>query len=232
MAAEHPTVHKRLSVRKLTVLGLLNAKVTRDQEFQPISGRTRMQKLVFLVRHNVLNVINDSDAVFKFDYKPVPEKFGPADLDLYQDLDFLHSMGLISVDGAEYRVTSKVPTLDQIRTSSTIKRRPALPEEEEEDELSFEYLMGKDPEELLRAEAEDEDVETVYAMTLQGRKLLQIIRGSLGEPEQDRFDRLMATCEEIRVQFADLPLKSLLRYVYKNFKEFTGRSTIKDEVLH
>lgn len=231
MATEHPTIRKRLSARRLTVLGLLNAKVTRDQEPQPIHGRTRMQKLVFLVRHNVLNLIGDRDTVFKFDYQPVAEKFGPADLDLYQDLDFLHSMGLVSVDGVQNRVTSEVPNLDQLRTSSTIERRPTLPEEEEEDELSFEYLMGKDPEELFRAEAEDEDVETVYAITSQGRQLLQTIRGSLDKPDHDRFDRLMAACEEIRVQFADLPLKSLLRYVYENFKEYTGRSTIKGEVL-
>lgn len=231
MTTEHPGVRKRISSRKLTILGLLKAKNATGQEAQPISGRTRMQKLVFLVRNKVLNIIGDCDAVFNFDYNPVAEKYGPADLDLYQDLEFLHSMGLISIDGVELRPTSGVPNLDELRASPKVERQPSLPEEEEEYELSFEYLMGRQPEELLLAEAEDEDVATLYAIAERGSTMLQKIRDGLDKPEQKRFDRLIAACQEIRVQFGDLLLKSLLRYVYENFEQYIGRSTIRDEVL-
>lgn len=190
-----------------------------------------MQKLVFLVRDKILNVVGDPDSVFNFDYNPIAEKFGPADLDLYQDLDFLHAMGLISIDGVEITPTSPEPNIEDLRALPRAGRQPTLPEEEKEDELSFEYLMGREPEELFQAEAEDEDIETEYAITSQGMAMLNTIRTGLEPSQQQRFDRVIAACEEIRTRFGDLLLQSLLRYVYENYEDFTSRSTIKDQVL-
>lgn len=40
-----------------------------------------------------------------------------------------------------------------------------------------------------------------------------------------------STLADFKRQFADLPLRQLIRYVYKRYSEFTGKSEIKDEML-
>jgi len=233
MDSQPPTIRKHISLRKITVLGLLNAKNASGEAQRPINGRTRMQKLVFLVQADkrVRQVQGQPDTALHFDYQPIPEKFGPADLELYQDLEFLQAMGLLSINGSKPGPTTAEPNVDDLRASTKINGRVSLPEEEQEDELSFDYLMGQQPEELYSAEAEEDEFETVYEITKQGSAMLQMISAGLGDRDRAVFDDTISACSEIRSRFGDLPLKSLLRYVYENFSEFTGRSTIKDKVL-
>jgi len=192
-----------------------------------------MQKLVFLVQaqDKIREVKRQKDTVLEFDYRPIPEKFGPADLELYQDLEFLQAMGLISINGSNLAPTTAEPNVDDLRAPSKINGHPSLPEEEEEDELSFEYLMGQQPEELFNAEAEEDEFETVYEITKQGSAMLQKISEGLGGRDRMLFDDTISTCQQIRSRFGDLPLYSLLRHVYENFKDFTGRSTIRDKIM-
>lgn len=226
MSPDAPPARKRISARKATVLALLDAERTR-----PLAGRTRMQKLVFLVQRKLLGSQIDIERAFKFDYAPMPEKFGPADLELYQDLDFLQAMALISIDGQSRITLRQEPVLEDARRPLKAAGPASLPEEEEEDELSFEYLMGTDPEELFLAEMEDSDTETVYQITPRGHDMLATIRSGLSPEDRIRFDQLIEACALVRKDFGVMPLKRLLRFVYENYENFTHRSTINEQVL-
>jgi hypothetical protein len=215
---------KRISARRATTLLLLDAPDSRREANSPIVGNTRMQKLVFLAQDRAKENIRE-DSSFTFDYGFVPEKFGPADVGLYQDLEFLHATGLISLDGAEGPQFSEFPAPPEMYRRA--HRASLLPEEREENELSFEYLMGAAPEELSEAEA-DTDTGTVYAITAKGRKKLKEIEAGLPEQrERDRFAYLRSVCQDVRRDFGDLPLKKLLQYVYRHHTDMTTRSTIK-----
>jgi len=220
-------VRKQISARKLTILSLLAAPDS-NKNIQSISGTTRMQKLVFLVSKKSHLALKDSTH-FSFDFNYEPEKFGPADLDLYQDLEFLRTMRLITWDNGITLELSQEPSLDTMMITNPTKIPALLPEEKEEDELSFEYLMGVDPLELLVADAETEG-ERQYMITEKGLALLEKLRTSSVGRQKEQFDALEKACNEIRQGYGDWSLKRLLKYVYNNYSDLTTKSTILERI--
>lgn len=220
-------VRKQISARKLTILLLLAAPDS-NKNIQSISGTTRMQKLVFLVSKKSHLALKDSTH-FSFDFNYEPEKFGPADLDLYQDLEFLRTMRLITWDNGITLELSQEPSLDTMMTTNPTKIPALLPEEKEEDELSFEYLMGVDPLELLVADAETEG-ERQYMITEKGLALLEKLRTSSVGRQEEQFDVLEKACNEIRQEYGDWSLKRLLKYIYNNYSDLTTKSTILERI--
>jgi uncharacterized protein YwgA len=65
-------------------------------EGSQIDGRTRLQKLVFLLEQN----LNDTSAASldSSDYNFIPYDYGPFSKELYDDLDSLEEHGLIEVE--------------------------------------------------------------------------------------------------------------------------------------
>ena len=220
-------VRKQISARKLTILLLLAAPDS-NKKIQSISGTTRMQKLVFLVSKKSHLALKDSTH-FSFDFNYEPEKFGPADIDLYQDLEFLRTMRLITWDNGITLELSQEPCLDTVMITNPTKIPALLPEEKEEDELSFEYLMGVDPLELLVADTETEG-ERQYMITEKGLALLEKLRTSSVGRQKEQFDALEKACNEIRQEYGDWSLKRLLKYVYNNYSDLTTKSTILERI--
>jgi uncharacterized protein YwgA len=72
--------------RELIPLALLNAK-----EGQEIEGRTRLQKMVFLIQQET----EDASESLPGTYNYVPYDYGPFARDLYDDLDRLKDKGVI-----------------------------------------------------------------------------------------------------------------------------------------
>lgn len=218
------TLRKQISARKLTILLLLAAHDASGRANQPILGTTRMQKLAFLVSERAHLALRDS-TYFNFDFRYEAEKFGPADLDLYQDLEFLRTMRLITWDTGEVMELSPEPSIETIVEPSTTKTPTLLPEEIEEGELSFEYLMGMDPIELLTADAETEG-ERQYTITQKGLDLLDALRSSSEGRQKDQLENLEKACKAVRQEYGDWSLKRLLKYVYGNYSHLTTKSTI------
>ena len=81
------------------ILLLLNG----DNKY-PITGITRFEKLVFLTQKEVLDKSNS--ATIKFDFGP--DRFGPLSMEIYDELDFLKSVGMITEgNGKKYEITDK-----------------------------------------------------------------------------------------------------------------------------
>lgn len=222
------TSARQISARKLTILLLLSVQDASGKINQPILGTTRMQKLAFLVSEKAKLALRDS-TYFRFDFKYEAEKFGPADLELYQDLDFLRAMRLITWDLSEAIEPSEEPSLESMMSPADIKTPALLPEEREEDELSFEYLIGLEPMELLAADAETEG-ERQYLITDTALDLIRKLRSQSIGRQKEHLDTLEKACAEVRQQFGDWSLKRLLKYVYDNYESMTTKSTILDRM--
>lgn len=219
---------KQISARKITILLLLSVADSSSKTAQPIMGTTRMQKLMFLVSQKSHLALKDS-TYFRFDFKYEPEKFGPADLDLYQDLDFLRSMRLIAWDNSQTVEPSEQPQIDSI-VDLEVTRTPALlPEEREEDALSFGYLLGLEPMELLASDTEI-DGERQYCITTDGLQLLHKLSTESKGSQKESFDMLEKVCREVRQEYGDWGLKRLLKFIYNNYPTLTTKSTILHRV--
>lgn len=219
---------KQISARKLSILLLLSVVDSSGKTAQPIMGTTRMQKIVFLISQKSHLALKDS-TYFRFDFNYEPEKFGPADLDLYQDLDFLRSMRLITWANSQTVEPSEEPQIDSIVGPKVTKTPALLPEEREEDELSFHYLLGFEPTELLAADAET-DGERQYSITNDGLQLLHKLSSESKGSQKEDFNTLEKACREVRQEFGDWGLKRLLKHVYDNYPTLTTKSTILHRV--
>lgn len=222
-------LRKQISARKLTILLLLAVPDMNNKIAQTILGTTRMQKLVFLISERIGIALKDN-TYFSFDFRYEAEKFGPADLDLYQDLDFLKTMRLITCDGNGAPEPSFEPSLNTIFEQPSVEKPIMLPEEKEETELSFGYLMGVESSELFAADVETES-ESEYAITEKGLKLIENLKNTSEGRQKELFEALENACAAIRQEYESWNLRRLLKYVYNNYPSFTTKSIIRDKII-
>jgi hypothetical protein len=198
-----------ISIRKLAILAILAAPDERGVRAAPVLGTTRLQKLIFLLDRALPKV--SSDRLLKIDLSFEPHRFGPADLKLYQDLEFMEALGHIS----------RTPTQEA-------GERPG-PEESTENSLSFGYLMGDDEEAGLLAEAENEVAQ--YSITPSGLELLdRLVDGAEGRARALCL-QVLTEAEAVKKRYGAWPLQRLLRYVYSRYPELTTASEIRERVL-
>lgn len=79
----------------LLVLGACNG--------EHVTGITRLTKLVFLSEKEVLTGPDDMKERFRF----VPDKFGPFTTEMYDQTEFLESVGMLEKDGKKFQITGK-----------------------------------------------------------------------------------------------------------------------------
>ena len=70
----------------------------------PIEGITKFEKLVFVTQKEVLD--KSENVKIKFDFGP--DRFGPLSMEIYDELDFLKSVGMVKEgDRKKYEITDK-----------------------------------------------------------------------------------------------------------------------------
>lgn len=187
--------------RKDFILLVLGVDV-KDDLGEGINGITRLQKFLFLLEREE-NLKPNANG-FEF----VAYKAGPYSAKLYDDLEFLENLGLI---------TSEVAG-------------EATEGEAAEVEMTFEELMGEctDTEEGTTSDAlttADVYEERMYRLTQNGKdrveKLLQ--RGE--------YENIVNGIRKIKSKFGNYSLNDLLYYVYTKYSEMATESEIKDKIL-
>lgn len=162
-----------------------------------INGITRLQKLLFLLENeNYIKKIEDG-------YGFQAYKAGPYSPTIYDDLEFLENLGLITAE------TSGVAT-----------------EEEEADmDFTFEELM--DDGELMDDEIKTPDLydEKRFRITEDGEAKVKTII------ENKEYASVVDGIRKIKSKFGHYSLDDLLYYVYTRYPEWTTESEIKDHVL-
>jgi len=167
-----------------------------------VNGITRLQKFLYLLEREE-HIAPGADG-FEF----IAYKAGPYSAKLYDDLEFLENLGLITSE-----VTGE-----------------ATEGEAAEVEMSFEELMGEctdtvegRPSDALRTA--DVYEERRYRLTKDGKdrveKLLQ--RGEY-KPVADGIRR-------IKSKFGDYSLNDLLYYIYTKYDDMATESEIKNKIL-
>ncbi len=206
-----------ISVRKLALLALLDAPDERGRPGIPIVGVTRLQKLLFLMWQGLPRISPTRD--IRLDLAFRPEKFGPADFDLYPDLDFLVALGHITRrPRPDSGHTVRQPVSDRADVADATER-----------ELTYTYLMGDESQGGSLALAEG--IEDEYTITETGRNLLARILDSVDGSGKAACEKIVAAARVARLQYGPWPLQRLLRYVYTEYPEMTTASEIRERVL-
>ncbi len=222
----------QISLRRLVILSLL-AGDTPQGKHAPILGITRLQKLVFLVTSTLGRVAPDRQLTADIDFRAY--RFGPADLALYQDLEFLEAVGHIEKVNSRAKLLAAAAESRDDATFEFLMNddvRPAASptvEEATENALSFEYLMGDESEAADLAEAEVEPSE--YRITDSGIRLLEGLRQASTAGDRELVQRVVTTATDVKTRFGAWPLQRLLRYVYSEYPEMTTASEIRERVL-
>lgn len=230
---------KKVSVRKVAILLLLTEGYRDFNEAKPIKGITRLQKLLFLVNREIENL--SLGELFDKDFHYVAEKFGPADLDLYADIDYLVAREWVSeagesglerhsLDPEDAGVWRKI--VEKAIPDMSMEAMTNRIEEQADEELSFEYLLGVSPDELLLSQAEKEG-EAEYLITRTGWEMVRDIESAVVTTSEGgrTWEALAKACLDVRQSSGSWSLTRLLEYIYKNFPEMTEKSTIRDRIL-
>src|SRR6266566_1830025 len=180
------------------LLLLLLGTGSKSEVAEGIGGITRLQKYLFLLERE--GHIMPTGEGFEFS----AYKAGPYSSRLYDDLEFLENLGLLSK-----KVSAE-----------------ATEEEASDVELAFQDLI--EPEK----ELEDRDTpeadafeEYKFRLTAKGlNKLESLLKSGRYQPVADKIKR-------IKSKYGRYTLNDLLYYVYTNYPDMAVESEIKDKVL-
>lgn len=206
--------------RRLALMLLLSAKGATGRKNEPVEGRTRLVKLLFLLD-------KEYDAfrrVAKLEFEAYA--FGPYDAKIYDDLAFMENMGWIRGSAMSQPESAANLTFQELvhdrglaEDSYTFLERPELYEAD----LSFEYLMSGVSEEVpQRYEARK------YVLSPKGEEAATSAVQAFGDNSE--LSKLRSEIEEVKRRFNGMPLSDLLRFVYKKYPESATDSTILEDL--
>ena len=186
------------------LLLFLYAPGATDQKNEPIYGRTKLTKMVFLFEKELKkDFFNNVDAsIFEF----TPYLFGPYSRQLLADLDFLVTMGFVE------KSDTSIPIANAEKAEDSLTEREDI----------WEDIWG----EIEKKSDERIDAfEQKYTLTEKGIRYVETrLWNSLGEYQ-------VSTLCRFKTQISRITLDDLLRYVYNKYLEYTENSTIKDKYL-
>lgn len=187
--------------RKDLILLLLGVS-GKDEVAEGINGITRLQKFLYLLGRE--EGFEPDENGFEF----IAYKAGPYSAKLYDDLEFLENLGLI---------TSEVAG-------------EATEGEAAEVEMSFEELMG-DCTDTVEGTISDAlmtaDVyeERRYRLTENGKDRVEKLF------QQAEYEPVVDGIRRIKSKFGKYSLNDLLYYIYTKYDEMATESEIKDKIL-
>lgn len=185
--------------RKDLLLLLLYSPGRNNSNNEPIAGRTRLVKMIFLFQEEELKNFNaDFSQVEMYDYQPW--KYGPFSKNVYDDLMFFQLRNFIdsqntddsSYEGAEEYYEWQNSNLEE--TENNIVEINDYSEEE-------------------------------FSLTSEG---VAFVEKNLYSSLSNNQKLILTT---FKSKFNNMPLKSLLLYVYKRYPKQTDESLIKDKLL-
>ncbi len=201
-----------LSGRRLAIMLLLYAKGASGKQNEPVEGRTRLTKMLFLLDKEYDAFRQAADLKFE------PYAFGPYDSRIYDDLAFLENMGWLRGSAASDKSDLTFgDVIDEKVKDDSFAYLDAS--ELDEADLSYEYLMGG------VAETVPERYETrKYVLSEEGIKMVE---NALRKAQSDlKLPKLMDAIQEVKTRYNGLNLRDLLRSVYKKYPESATDSTI------
>ncbi|WKZ60532.1 MAG: hypothetical protein QY309_03440 [Cyclobacteriaceae bacterium] len=179
------------------MLALLYAGMdnSQNQKSQPVEGITRLEKLLFLLKMEggFLKNVSDED-----DFHFYPFRMGPWTNEVYDEIDFLESLGLVT------------------------KKDDASKEANPADQAYVEELISNTI--LTKYQKTDFGMDKgteVFSLTVEGKNKALNIWNRLSQEEKDNI-------VDLKRRFNTMNLKQFLRYVYQKYPQYATESEIKD----
>lgn len=190
----------KIDNRKDILLLLLWSPGESNLENEPIAGRTRIVKALFLFRKEVLSTFSKGTAVTEENfYDFFPWSFGPFSTQVYDDITFFILRKYIE---------------------ATVGSDEPLVESREE----WEKYISETEMDFSTSEAVDEFAEESFRLSDKG---LTYVREEL-VPQLSIHQRELLRIFKRKIQSS---LRSLLRYTYEQYPDYTTKSEIKEKVM-
>jgi len=191
-------VSEKSQIGRRDLLLLLLGLGSKSEVTEGLGGITRLQKYLYLLEQE--EHLMPTGVGFEF----TPYKAGPYSSRLYDDLEFLENLGLISK-----KLSAE-----------------ATEEEASEVELAFQDLVEPDQELAERGKPEADAFEEYrFKLTPDGaQKIETLLKGGRYQPVVDGVKR-------VKSRYGRYSLSDLLYYVYTKYPEMTTESEIKEKIL-
>lgn len=196
-------MEKSINNRKDVLLLLLYSPGVTAVPNEPVSGRTRLTKMLFLFREEVMDHFRAGTSISSENfYTFFPWDFGPFSKQVYDDLSFFMLRGFIELD------------------SASGSDDEALPEEaaEWEEWVATNDLGGSSDDAALEFQ------EEVFRLSSKGLSFTAALYEQLTNSQKKLL-------QEFKKRTAKVSLRTLLQYVYSNFPEQIQKSKIREQVL-
>lgn len=194
-------MNMKINNRKDVLLLLLYSPGETDQINEPVNGRTRLVKMLFLFKKEALEHFKKGTSINENDfYQFFGWDFGPFSKEAYDDLTFFILRGFV-----------EIKNLDE----------ESLPESLEEWK-EWLTISGIDfnREEL----GLDEYFEEKFCLTEKGINFTKNMYDLLNSSQKELL-------RSFKAKINPMPLRVLIRYVYKKYPEMTENSKIKEQVV-
>ncbi len=187
---------ERLSLKDI-ILSLLYAPTGRGKTAEPVSGRTRLVKMVFLFWKELMKYFKNSVALSDKDFEEifVGWHYGPFSKDVYAAIDFFKDIGFLKAI-----VDDEFSGNVEWEEYANWQAHFSLPSYEDETERA---------------------IPEVFELTEQGISFVESELWSRLSSEQKRI------LTEFKTRFNGAPLMALVRYVYDSYPEYTKKSKIR-----
>ena len=163
----------------------------------PLSGITRLQKLLYLTEMESGLDLSKLDAEDRFQFRAY--HYGPFSKGVYESIDFLANADLITVTKGQQE--------------DLFGREEGIPITEELD-------PDTDHSELLDPDAAPPYEEQTFDLTEDGKIVAERLQEKLSREDWERI-------KSIKRKYADRSLTSLLAYVYRTYPESASESEIR-----
>lgn len=194
---------KQLSGKDL-LLALLYSSGISSNYNEPIVGRTRLTKMIYLFEKEIYKEFFKDIEIKLPEFQPY--HYGPFSKELFEDLRFFISIDFIKTD------ETPVPISSAEKYESSIKDEDA-----DEDDCWNDATFEE--------EEDDDDVELKYYLSSRGKKYVKDeIWDIFSETQQNNLINF-------KKKINSISLDSLLRYVYNKYPEDATKSSIADRYL-
>ena len=178
--------------RKDLLLLLLFSPGSSGEDGEPIDGRTRLMKMLYLLQkeYQINEALN-----LKHGYSFQAYHYGPFSKDVYDDIGFLENVGFIEASS---------------------KGLAGPVDQNEEERLVEDVSIGESEEDVGFVFEEER-----YKLTREGLAFVE------KELAPDVPDHVFELIKDLKINFAELPLSSLLRYVYSKHPESAEKTKLE-----
>lgn len=190
--------------RRDILLLLLYAPGVEEKVNEPIEGRTRIVKMLFIFRKEVLSQFRSKTHLTESEfYEFFPWKFGPFSTQVYDDLTFFQLRGFVTSDCG----TNEHEFLDESAQEWVAWRNATGVGDDDPDNDLLEFT------------------EEAFMLSPKG---IDWVKRNLWDTLSESQQAILIAFKK---KFVSAPLRSILRYVYSEYPEMVTKSTIKESIL-